>query len=123
MTSGSDIHLDPLALSAAKAKGKRPFFLDNQDTERLLNVTLALAQELAVMRERLDTVERLLEKSGSVSRNDIEAFSPTTAEAAERGAWTQEYLVRIFRILQQEKEALDADDQSSEDVADELAKG
>lgn len=114
--------LDPLALSSAKAKGKRPYFLENQDTERLMTIVMALVQEVSVMRERLDTVERLLEQNEVVTRDDIEQFVPTTSQADERGAWTQEYLTRILRVIQQEREALVANDQSSEEVADELAK-
>lgn len=115
--------LDPLLLAGAKAKGKRPWFLDNPDVERVMNITLALAQEVAVMRERMDTIERLIERDGTVSKDAIEAFEPTKDEAAERGLWTQEYLARIFRILQQDREALEIpDEESSEDVAEEFAK-
>ena len=114
--------IDPLALSSAKAKGKRPQFLADMDVERLLNITLALVQEVSVLRARLDTVERLLEKGEPISKAAIDGFEPTKAEAAERGAWTQEYLNRVFRILQQEREALQAKDQASEEVAEELAK-
>lgn len=114
--------IDPLALAGAKAKGKRPQFLADADTERLLNIVLPLIQEVAVMRERLDTVERLLERKDVITRADIEAFAPTKAEADQRGAWMQEYLARIFRTIQQEREALSADDQYSEDIAEELAR-
>lgn len=115
--------LDPLLLASAKPKGKRPFFLEHRDSERLLTVVMALAQEVSVMRERMDTIERLLEKKKTISRNDIESFAPTKAQAAERGAWTQEFLVRILRSQQQERESLAAaDDQSSEDIAEELAR-
>ncbi len=114
--------LDPLALAGAKAKGKRPYFLDSPDTERLLNILLVVVQELAVTRERMDTIERLLAQKGVMTAADIEAFEPAKAEADARGAWTQEYLARVFRILQQEKEALSADDDTAEDVAEELAK-
>lgn len=114
--------LDPLALAGAKAKGKRPFFLENPDTERLMTIVMALAQEVSVMRERLDTVERLLDRKGTISRADIDSFEPTKQDADERGAWTQEYLARILRIFQQEQEALSANDQYSEEVAEELAK-
>lgn len=114
--------LDPLALAGARSKGRRPYFLDT-DVERLTNIVLALAQELAVTRERLDTMERLLEKSGTLARTDIETFAPTKPEADARGAWTQEYLARIFRVLQQEREAAQqTGDLSSEEVAEELAK-
>lgn len=115
--------IDPLLHAGARAKGRRPWFLENPDTERLLNVLLALVQEVSVMRERMDTIERLMERDGSVSKAAIEAFVPTKAEAAERGLWTQEYLARIFRIIQQDREAIAAGDElSSEEVAEELAQ-
>jgi hypothetical protein len=114
--------IDPLALAGKKSKGKRPYFLDT-DIERLTNIVLVLAQELAVVHERADTLERLLEASGVITRMQIEAFAPTKAQADERGAWTQEYLARVFRVLQQEREAaLLVDEESSADVADELAR-
>ena len=113
--------IDPLALAGAKSKGKRPYFLET-DIERLTNIVLVLAQELAVVRERTDTLERLLEQSGVLTRQKIETFTPTKQQADERGAWTQEYLARVFRVLQQEREALQAQEASSEEVADELAK-
>lgn len=115
--------IDPLALAGAKSKGKRPFFLQDPDVERLMTIVMALAQEVAVVRERLDTVERLLDAKGTVTREAIETFAPDTAAAAARGAWTQEYLARILRVLQQDREALaNEDEASSEDVADELAR-
>jgi hypothetical protein len=113
---------DPLAHAGARPKGKRPWFLDNQDAERLMTIVMALAQETAVLRERLDTVERLLAKKGTITLDDIEQFTPSKAEADARGLMIQEFLARILRVLQQEREALDADDASSEDVAEELAK-
>jgi nitrogen fixation/metabolism regulation signal transduction histidine kinase len=114
--------IDPLLLAGAKAKGKRPYFLAGEDTERLMTIVMALAQEVAVMRERMDTIERLLDRKGVVARGDIDRFEPTKSEADERGAWTQEFIARILRILQQEREALSMGDQYSEEVADELAK-
>lgn len=114
--------IDPLKLAGAKPKGKRPFFLKDPDVEKVLAVTMAVAQELAVMRERLDTVERLLESKG-ISHDDIEAFTPTKAQAEQRGAWTQEYLARILRIYQQEIEGLDKPNEpTSEEVGHELAE-
>ncbi|MEM1380656.1 MAG: hypothetical protein AAGH41_08530 [Pseudomonadota bacterium] len=115
--------LDPFSLAGAKAKGKRPWFFDNPDTERVMNITLALMQEVAVIRERLDTVERLLERDGAVTRESIEAYTPDKAAADERGALMQEYIARCLRILQQDREAIDrGKEDSSEDVAEEFAK-
>jgi hypothetical protein len=112
----------PEALSQASAKpaGKRPYFLEPQ-VERVLAITMAVVQELAVTRQRLDTVERLMAAQGVVSREAIDTFSPTPDEAAERGLWVQEYLSRVLRIIQQEAEAAQAQgDVASEDVAVEL---
>jgi hypothetical protein len=114
--------LDPLTLAGAKAKGKRPFFLNDPDTEKVLNIVMTLAQEVAVMRERMDTIERLLERQNTISRADIDAFAPTKDEAAERGLLIQEFLARVLRIIQQERETIEGEEKSSEDVADELAK-
>ncbi|TGY90189.1 hypothetical protein E5163_03425 [Marinicauda algicola] len=108
---------DPLKHAGAKARGKRPWFLENQDTERLMTIVMALAQEVSVMRQRLDTVERVLEKKGTLTRADIEGFAPDKAEAAERGAWTQEFIARILRILQQEQDALQRGDEVSSEQA------
>ena len=116
-----------LALAAASAKpaGKRPYFLDPQ-VERVMAIAMAAVQELAVARQRLDTLERLLEARGVLARGEIEGFVPTPGQAAERGLWTQEYLARVLRILQQEAEGIAASargDLYPEEVAAELAGG
>lgn len=111
---------DALLASSAKPAGKRPYFL-NPEVERVMSITLAVAQELAVARQRIDTLERLLEDKGVIKRTEIEAFRPDAEAAAERGLWSQEYLTRILRMVQQEGEAAAAKgDIASEAVAEEL---
>ena len=111
-----------LARSADKPAGKRPYFLD-AEVERVLAITMAAVQELAVARERIDTLERLLETKGIIARSEIDAFEPTKDQAAERGLWMQEYLNRILRIVQQEAQAIDAKgDIASEEVALEVSR-
>jgi hypothetical protein len=112
---------DALAGAGAKPAGRRPYFL-TPEVERVLAVTMAVAQELAVARQRADTLERLLATKGIVTAAEIEAFVPDTAAATERALWTQEYLARILRIVQQENEAAAATgDIASEDVGTETA--
>lgn len=116
--------LDWQVLAGAKAKGKRPVFLTDADSERVLNIAMAIAMELAVTRERLDTLERLLEKKRVVKRAAIDAYVPGIAEGNERSQWHRGYIARILRIVQQEREAM-ADAGLNPDVgeiADELAK-
>jgi len=111
-----------LAGASAKPAGKRPYFL-HPEVERVLAITMAVAQELAVARERIDTLERLLERHGVLAREEIDAFKPSKQEAAERGLWTQEYLTRVLRIVQQEGEAAAAGAElASEELAEELAE-
>ena len=113
---------DALAQASAKPAGKRPYFL-HPDTERVLAITMAVAQELAVVRTRVDTLERLLERQGILTRAEIDGFQPTAEESASRGAWVQEYLVRVLRIVQQEGEAAaQGSDLASEDLAEELTR-
>jgi hypothetical protein len=112
-------------MASNKAKGARPYFFEDKAVERVLNITMAVAGEVAVMRERLDTIERLLEAKGILNRSEIEAFTPTDAQAEERQRWHAEYISRILRIVQQEIEALQQDpehNKTMEEVADILSK-
>jgi hypothetical protein len=114
-----------LAESSRKPAGKRPYFLD-PEVERVLAITMAVVQELAVARERIDTLERVLAAKDLVSPEELEGFVPTADVVAERGLWTQEYLARVLRIVQQEGEACAAAAQGdlySEEVSQELTAG
>jgi len=115
--------LDIIALAGAKARGKRPYFFKDPDVERVLSITMALAGELAVTRQRLDTIERLLAERNILNEEQIEAFKPSPQQAEERGRWNQEFLARILRIIQQEIEATaSTDEPTSEAVGDQLAQ-
>lgn len=98
--------LDWIALTGTKPKGKRPYFFDDPATERVMAMLMAVTQELAVTRERLDTVERLLEQSGHLNRAQIEAYAPEPEPATERALATRAYIARVMRIVQQEMEAI-----------------
>ncbi|MBW4504596.1 MAG: hypothetical protein KME57_34885 [Scytonema hyalinum WJT4-NPBG1] len=43
------------------AKGKRPVYFEDPQTDKVLAIVMALIGEVSVLRERLDTIERLLE--------------------------------------------------------------
>ena len=115
--------LDVIKLANAKSKGKRPYFFDDPAVERVLSITMAVAGEVAVIRERMDTIERLMEAGQSVTKANIDAFVPSDDEAYERQKWHAEYIARILRIVQQELEALENEELNtdSEKLADDLA--
>ncbi len=114
---------DVIRLANAAPSGKRPHFFADADVDRLLAIVWAMAGELAVTRERLDTVERLLAARECLARADIDAYRPDPDAARERGQWQLEYIGRLLRVLQQEVETLQrgAAEPSAEEVARELA--
>ena len=98
--------IDPIARAGTKAKGKRPAYFEDPGVDRVLSIVMALAGELSVVRERLDTVERLLEAKGTISRADIEFYVPDRTAGKERGLLAKDYIARIMRGVQQDMEAL-----------------
>ena len=60
--------IDYITLASNKPKGKRPYFFDDPAVERVLNITMAVASELAVARERVDTLEMRLFSTISSAR-------------------------------------------------------
>ncbi|MBD2842617.1 hypothetical protein [Erythrobacter rubeus] len=89
-----------------KAKGQRPEYFEGPAIEKNLSITMALAGEVAVLRDRLDTLERLLEADGAVSRSAIDNYVPAPEVREERDAWRDEYLGNVLRIVHQEREEL-----------------
>jgi len=66
------------------AKGPRPQFFEDESSDTLLAMNVALLTELMVTRERLDTLERLVAAKGVVTREEIERFEPDAAAEIER---------------------------------------
>lgn len=114
--------IDWIARAGARAKGQRPAFFDEPALDRLYSLTLALAAELSVTRERLDTVERLLEKGGAIRRADIAGYMPDRAAGEERGEATRAYVARIMRGFQQEVEAMAQPDPPIMDLVEKLGR-
>lgn len=109
--------IDWIGLAGKKAKGKRPRYFDDPATDRLLSIVMAVAGEVSVLKERLDTVERLLDAKGTISRADIETYRPDRDAGYERGLATREYIARILRGVQQDMEAIGEGEKPVEDVA------
>ena len=90
------------------AKGNRPWFLDHPDTERVLSIVLAVASEMSVLYERIDTLERVASEKGSFTLDDLESYTPPPEAEEARAAWREGFLDRMFRILLEETDALEA---------------
>ena len=115
-----DRPIDWIARAGTRAKGARPKYLEDPASDRLLSIVMALAGEVAVVKERLDTVERLLDAKGSITRTDIEAFVPDRAAGHERGLMHREFAARILRGVQQDMESLEIAESSVEEVSRQL---
>lgn len=115
-------HINDILMAGDKSKGGRPYFLNSPEVERVLNITMAVATELAVARERIDTLERILEAKGILSRQDIENFEPNDSQAEERQLWHARYTARIMRIVQQEIQAVQYPENNMDmhQIADEI---
>ena len=92
---------------AKKAKGKKPTFFVDPQVDKLMAIVMALAGEVSVLRERLDTVERLVEAKGILSRQEIEAYRPDPQAAEEREQWRTAYIARVLRVIHEELEAVE----------------
>lgn len=95
-----------------KAKGERPYFFADPNVDRVIAMVMGLAGEVAVMRDRLDTVERLLDNGKALRRRDIETYKPDEEVAAERVAWRESFLSEVLRIVEVEREALTESDRA-----------
>jgi hypothetical protein len=60
--------VNDILMAGNKSKGGRPYFLDDPAVERVLNISMAVAAEVAVLHERMDTIERLLEAKGVLTK-------------------------------------------------------
>ncbi len=88
------------------SKGKRPKFHDDEAVDRVLSIVMALAGEVSVLRERVDAHERLAAQHNLYGPAEVDAFVPDDAVEAERNAWRDGYLRRVFRAVEQDIEAI-----------------
>jgi hypothetical protein len=77
---------------------------ENPETARLMKICMALTAELTVVRERLDTVERLADKAGLIAQSDIETYAPDPQAAAARDDIRRRIMKRVFRALKLDAE-------------------
>jgi hypothetical protein len=81
-------------------KGRRARFFAEPGTDQLFGIVTALTAELSVAFERIETLERILEKRGALQRSEIETHRPDVAEAAARTVAREALLERVFLVLE-----------------------
>lgn len=69
-------------------------------------ILLALVSEVAAIRERLDSHERLGESKTFAAGVEVEAYRPTETAEADRETWRDAYLKRLFRVITEDVEQI-----------------
>ena len=103
-----------------KAKGERPYFFSDPSIDKLLAMLMGLAGEVSVLRDRLDTVERLAERNNVFTRTEIENYMPNEAALKERAQRRAVFLGEVTRIIQAELEGMQDDGETPYSQAMEL---
>ena len=86
------------------AKGKKPIYLDERSIDNLMAMIMTLTQEISVLRDRLDTIEKLLVTKKAITLEDIETFEPDNDLVEERRDRRQMLLKRVLLPIDKELE-------------------
>lgn len=96
------------------ARGKRPEFYDTPGLDTAMSMIMVLANEICVVRDRLDSAERVAKDSGIDLASGIEALHLDQAALEEREERRQDFLRRLFYM--QLKDADEAAQAQTSDV-------
>ena len=80
------------------ARGKRPQFYDTPGLDQAMSMIMVLANEMAVLRDRLDSAERVAKASGLDLAAGIEALELDQAALEEREERRQDFMRRLFYL-------------------------
>jgi hypothetical protein len=81
-------------------------FFDDPDVDRVLGITMAVAQEVAAVGEKLDSLERLLVEAGVLQAGALAAYVAPAEAAAQRLDVQEAFVARLLRVVEQEIVAL-----------------
>lgn len=107
------------------AKGKRPQFHDAPGMDQAMSMIMVLANELAVLHDRIDAHERVSKKHDIDLAAEVEALVLDEEALEQREAWRQNFLDRLFYLARKDStEAANAEtrDGYKKTIAD-IAKG
>ncbi len=103
------------------ARGKRPHFYDTPGLDEAMAMIMVLANEISVLRDRIDAGERVAKQAGIDLAAGIEAIELDDAALAEREARRQDFLRRLYYL-----QLKDADEargkQTAQGYADTIAE-
>jgi len=88
---------------------RRPQYLSSRDADSLVLMVLTLSAEVAALRDRLDTHERLADDARLPSVDSVEAFEPTESVESARALARRSLIERVTRPLLEERSTAPAD--------------
>ena len=83
-------------------KGRRPKFHADPAIDQLHGMVMAMATEMSVLYERIDTMERIAADKGVLLRDELLRYRPDQATQADREAWRQRFLERMFYLYRED---------------------
>lgn len=98
-TGSAQISLEELRKTVSL--GREPDFGDAPSNAQLLEMVLALTAEVSVLRDRLDTHERLAAQNDAPTIASVEAFDLTPDVMEARSTMRQRLLAKLFRPIRQ----------------------
>ena len=84
------------------AKGKRPQFYEAAGMDQAMSMIMVLANEISVIRDRLDSAERVAKAHGIDLAAGIEALDLDQQALEERELRRQDFLQRMFYLMRKE---------------------
>lgn len=99
------------------AKGKRPQFYKDpgvaiEGVDHAMSMILVLAQEFLVMRDRLDTVERICASKNIMLEDEIESYHPDQSVLEVRESRRQEFYTRLYYLARKDASEMATSDTS-----------
>lgn len=104
-------------------KGKRPQFFETPGDDLSLSMIMVLAQEISVLRARLDAFENIASAKGVILEDDLKNYHPSDETLADQEIQRQELLDRLFYLLHQQAAEVDKGETraSFQETIDEIA--
>ncbi len=101
MASGDEIVQPDEAPAGIYDESGRPRFFSDPAIDRLVSVVLQLTGEVWVLAERLENLERLADRKGCLTADEIRQYAPDPAEAAARDAARDRYVHTVLGPLRE----------------------
>ena len=86
------------------AKGKKPKYLDDGSIDNLMAMIMTLTQEISVLRDRIDTLERMLQSNEVISTKEFDDFVTSDELEMMRKDRRHDLLERVLLPIKKELE-------------------